>query len=48
LTLNSVVPAELSHVDPAATDPARRIAPAELVVLTPDIPDTLILTEITT
>ena len=48
LALNSAVPAELAHVDPATTDPARRIAPAELVILTPDIPDTLILTEITT
>ncbi len=48
LGLNSFVEAELAHVDPAAVDPARRIAPAEIVVLTPDIPDTLILTEITT
>jgi predicted phage baseplate assembly protein len=48
LTLNSVVPAELAHIDTAASDPASRIAPAELVILTPDIPDTLILTEITT
>jgi hypothetical protein len=48
LALNSFVEAELAHVDPVATDPARRIAPAELVILTPDIPDTLILTEITT
>jgi uncharacterized phage protein gp47/JayE len=48
LMLNSVVPAELAYLDPAATDPARRIAPAELVILSPDIPDTLILTEITT
>ena len=46
--LRSLVEAELAHVDPAATDPTKRILPAELVILTPDIPDTLILTEITT
>jgi hypothetical protein len=48
LALNSLVRAELAHVDPTATDPLKRILPAELVILTPDIPDTLILTEITT
>ena len=48
LGLNSLVYAELAHVDPTATDPSKRILPAELVILTPDIPDTLILTEITT
>lgn len=48
LSPNSFVEAELSHVDPTALDPAGRIVPAELVILTPDIPDTLILTEITT
>jgi hypothetical protein len=47
LALNSFVEAELARVDPAATDPAKRILPAELVILTPDIPDTLILTEVT-
>jgi hypothetical protein len=31
--------------DPTATDACQRILPAELVFLTPDIPDTLILTE---
>jgi predicted phage baseplate assembly protein len=45
---NSYVEAELAQVDPTATDPTQRIQPAELVILTPDIPDTLILTEITT
>ncbi len=45
---NSFVQAELAYVDPTATDPTQRIQPAELVILTPDIPDTLILTEITT
>jgi hypothetical protein len=48
LGARSVVEAELAHVDQTATDPAKRILPAELVILTPDIPDTLILTEITT
>ena len=48
LAVHSFVEAELAHVDPAATDPAKRILPAELAMLTPDIPDTLILTEITT
>jgi hypothetical protein len=44
----SFVEAELAHIDPTAGDPAKRILPAELVILTPDIPDTLILTELTT
>jgi hypothetical protein len=48
LGLNPFVNAELAHVDPTATDPSKRILPAELAILTPDIPDTLILTEITT
>jgi Baseplate J-like protein len=48
LKANSFVEAELAQVDPTATDPTQRIIPAELVILTPDIPDTLILTEITT
>jgi hypothetical protein len=37
-----------AQVDTTQTDPVNRIKPAELVILTPDIPDTLILTEITT
>ena len=48
LGLNSLVYSELAHVDPTATDPSKRILPSELVILTPDIPDTLILREITT
>jgi hypothetical protein len=48
LGLDSFVEAELAHVEPTEVDPAKRIKPAELVILTPDIPDTLILTEITT
>ena len=46
LSLNNFVEAGLARVDPGATDPARRILPAELVMLTPAIPGTLILTEI--
>jgi hypothetical protein len=46
LSLNNFVEADLARVDLAATDPAKRILPAELAILTPDIPDTLILTEI--
>jgi len=50
LKANEFVTAELATPDPAPTEvtnPAQRILPAELVILTPDIPDTLILTEIT-
>jgi hypothetical protein len=46
---NPFVEADLAKLDPMA-DPAKpceRIRPAELVFLAPDIPDTLILTEIT-
>jgi hypothetical protein len=45
LGLRSVVEAELAHVTPAS-DPASHIAAAEVVLLTPEIPDTLMLTEI--
>jgi predicted phage baseplate assembly protein len=48
LTLKTFVQAELAHPDSIAIGSGRRIAPAELVILTPDIPDTLILNEITT
>lgn len=48
LALKNVVEADLAHVDPTQTDPAKRIAPAELAIVTPDIPDTVILTQITT
>jgi predicted phage baseplate assembly protein len=47
LKLTDYVEAELAQVDPTASDPAKRLLPAELVILTPDIPGTLILTEIT-
>jgi hypothetical protein len=44
LGLQPVVEAELAQVDPtAAPGSAGRIVPAELVFITPDIPDTLIL-----
>jgi len=46
LRVNEFVGAELATPDPNATDPAASILPAELVMLTPDIPDTLLLTEI--
>jgi uncharacterized phage protein gp47/JayE len=46
LALRSSVEAELARIDPAATGPTRPILPAELAILTPDIPDTLLLTEI--
>ena len=48
-TLQSLpyVVAEMATPDPIATDPAKSILPAELVMLTPDVPDTLTLTEIT-
>lgn len=47
LRLHGVVEARLARIDPAQTDPALRILPAQLVTLSPDIADTLILTEIT-
>ena len=43
---NNAVEADLARIDPNATDPARRILPAEVAIVTPDIPDTVILTEI--
>jgi hypothetical protein len=47
LKVNEFVAAELATPDPNATDPALSILPAELVMLSPDVPDTLLLTEIT-
>jgi predicted phage baseplate assembly protein len=47
LTPRPFVAAELATPDSTATDPAKSILPAELVMLTPDVPDTLTLTEIT-
>lgn len=42
----SFVKVELAHVDPNATDLAKRIVPAQLAFLNPDLPDTLILREL--
>jgi hypothetical protein len=47
LTLNNFVEADLARIDLNAADAGHHILPSELVILTPDIPDTLILTEIT-
>ncbi len=38
---------EPARIDPAMTDPALRIRPAQLAYLNPDLPDTLILTDVT-
>jgi hypothetical protein len=35
--------AKLAHIKPTATDPDEHIQPAELIYLSPDVPDTLIL-----
>jgi Baseplate J-like protein len=47
LTLHDFVEADLAQIDLMATDVSKRILPAELVFLAPDIADTLLLTEIT-
>jgi hypothetical protein len=41
------VPVCLAHVDPKASDTLKRIHPAELGCFSPDVPDTIILSEIT-
>jgi predicted phage baseplate assembly protein len=46
LTANDFVGAEMAMPNKGAKDPAHSILPAELVMLTPSVPDTLILTEI--
>lgn len=38
---------EPARIDPAVTDPALRVRPAQLAYLNPELPDTLILTEVT-
>jgi len=40
------VAVELARIDAAIADPSRRIRPAQLAYLTPDLPDTLILVEV--
>lgn len=47
LRLRDYVEADLAWVDPTAADPANRLRPAQLAILSPNIPDTLLLTEIT-
>lgn len=49
LRLNQYVTADVAHLDPTAApdaSPCTRLLAAELVYLTPDIPDSLILTQI--
>ncbi|MFL5541420.1 MAG: putative baseplate assembly protein, partial [Longimicrobiaceae bacterium] len=41
------VAVQLARVDPAATDPDLRIRPAQIAYLNPELPDTLVLTEVT-
>jgi predicted phage baseplate assembly protein len=48
LTLNQRIRARAANVDPAETDPAKRIRPAQLAILRPQLPETLIFTERTT
>jgi len=48
LTLNQRVRALPARVDRTVADPARRIRPAQLAVIDPRVPDTLLLTERTT
>jgi hypothetical protein len=50
LALKKCIEANLAQHNPSSdpTDPSSRILPAELVYLTPDISDTLLLTELTT
>jgi hypothetical protein len=43
---SDAVTADPAEVDPAQSDPDRRLRPAELAILTPQIPDTLILNPI--
>jgi predicted phage baseplate assembly protein len=47
ITLQPRVPVELAQLDLKETDPSKRIKPAELAYFSPDIPDTIILSEIT-
>lgn len=46
LRVHAAIASAPARTDPTATDPSARTVPAELVFLTPDIPDTLILTQI--
>lgn len=46
LKLQTRLGAAMAHINPQATDPDEHIQPAELIYLSPDVPDTLILTEL--
>ncbi|MCL4266871.1 MAG: putative baseplate assembly protein [Anaerolineae bacterium] len=46
LSLRSRIVAHMARINPSATDPDEHIQPAELIYLSPDVPDTLILTEL--
>jgi hypothetical protein len=46
LKLNKYIAVNLAKINKLATDPARHIKPAELVFLSPDVPDTLYLYEL--
>ena len=41
------IPVSLGRIDMDEVDPAKRIKPAELAYMSPDVPDTIILSEIT-
>lgn len=41
------IPVEPARIDPQAADPQKRILAAQLAYLSPELPDTLILTEVT-
>jgi hypothetical protein len=47
IALRPRVLVELAQVDSMETDPSKRIKPAELAYFSPDVPDTIILSEIT-
>jgi len=46
LSLRQRITVRTGRVDYNATDPAQRLLPAQIAYLNPDVPDTLILTEI--
>jgi hypothetical protein len=47
ITLQPRVQVEVAQVDSKETDPSKRIKPAEIAYFSPDIPDTVILSELT-
>ncbi len=47
LALHDRIPVQLARLDPNVTSLPRPVLPAQLAYLSPDIPDTLILTELT-